>query len=1630
MLNKRTYRRLLPALLLAAALLLSLLPRPAYAVDAWLEEPLAKLQSWNVISGDATGNLHLNSPITRAEFSAMINRAYGYSIKDKIPFTDVPLASWYYDDIAIGYNTGYFSGTAATTAEPDAPLTREQAVTLLARNLRFEENAGEVTGFTDGRRFSDWSRSYIKTASDADLIHGYEDGTFRPQNNITRGEMVKLLGDAVGTLVNTEGRRTLGGVPGNLTITTPNCTLRDTTVYGDLYLTGGVGLGDVTLENVKVLGRIVIAGGGESERGDASVTLRNVEAPELIIDSIADQYVSLRTETDSDIDNVIARTSCYIEDNSRNRRGNGLQNISLEGADGAKFTLAGNIKNAVNRTPKSTLTVAKGVTDNLTIDEKAIGSTLTIASDATVNTLNLDVGIPVTGNGDIGELVVSAPGATVAMLPDTITIRPGLYATVHGERMDTKAGEESSADPRLLSGYPEAKDIAPTSISALFSGNKKGTVYWAITPYSNGPVEEAETLIKPPTYGPTITKQGSIKLAESDKEANAKVTGLTTDGTYYLSAVLVDDRDQESDIKYVSFTTPDNTVPNFTTGYPYLSLVTNTDAQVTAMTTKSCQLYYALLPKNAAAPKDKDFLAAGITGNLGYGRVYMTKNVPETFYVNDVILEELEDYDLYLWLTDEEGGLSSAVKKLSFKTVDKTPPVFVNDLKVTKENPTSLALTAAINEKGTVYWALVPAGSEYPKPPTSQSGSGSGTDSGGEGTVTEVDLSSEYAKMQVMYGLNALKSGKQTAQENKDFSFTISGLTVQTSYDIYYVAVDSAGNYSERVQKLTANTQDSLPPEVRQEFTRFANDDATRPYANTDIQLIFNEGVKYAVDNQSLLELYKKVEEAATDADWENARNDLAAVLQQTVQLYSAATGNRLPVQVKARTADNQADDDWVIDYRNAKIYTDPKTNELVILFETTNDENLDSALNLSAGNTYYFELHDLADTSSNSNLMGVTTLPRFTTIAAQAFLEELNITRLENVPSESDPNQEKESDIAFSLTPLSTSSVDDSVDWDMLLWLNTSADFELWQRERASENATPSEWELAGTFSITTTGSYEGQSLGRLNGLDDFPQLNSTLQEGHVYEYAVHFTQLGDLADRKAWSQRVNMQVSVVAGNSVSLANLGADVSGSFDSMVQAEEISDIGTPKNFRPYKQFDDQQSPQFMNQYPTFEPGDTSVYMNLLLNRTGTVYYVVAPVDVITTQDKNGQRVIFDDVPEGGGTGSEIELSTPVYRNIVTPTSYTNPRIKKGTATVGTSVNPILITDLEPQTDYYAYMVIKGQGQIYSPVYLYRFTTQEVVRPVITLDLNNPSVNISTNISANVDYLLIAYNNQMVNRLTREFQSAFTADELANINIPADYRTISVLEAMYTPITINGESRGSVFDEYATQRIKDDMANYIRATNPDGSNIIGKGSSATNQNPVSVNCSTKWKLSPRTQYAMLAVGKSTLGSGDAFSAIYPITLVDDTPPMVNQVLSTLYVDGGRISGTVTLVFSEELYRLKPNTNPPQLQMLDAGPLRGATRPDDWVSINSLIRNQSTGITFVDGEPMVLTNTLEIDFNRVLNGGYIACQPQICDQFSNVNNTPLSVQANIKSTTTNGQTTQWVEITIPKDWDARTK
>ena len=1552
---------------------------PAQVHADYTEPYMKRMEELGLLQGDADGDLRPGDPITRAEFVTIINRAFGYRSAGGHPFRDVPGTAWYAEDVDIGYTEGYITGTSPTAFSPNLSITREEAAFILAKNLMMEPAVGENTSFADGRSISTWSRGMVSAAAENNLISGYPDGTFRPQKSITRGEAAVILLNAVGTPVSRPGTTTLGDVWGNVTITSSGVTLKDTVVAGNLYVTAGVELGDVVLENVKVLGEIVVSGGGVSEAGEDSVILRNVDAPKLVVDNIKNQQVSLRVEGDGLIQQASVRTDAFLADNTP--AGHGIGEIELNGENGLELKLAGNIKNVVNRTPESALSISSGRVDTITVDEKAVDSTLEISSGAEADHVNLDVGTTVTGDGDIGDLVVNAPGSNVSMLPDQIVIRPGDTANIDGENMDSEAAAESSADPRLLSGYPKITDLAPSSATAQFSGNKRGTVYWAVTSVTDGSVGTDE-LIDPPSYTTKIVANGSAALSGAGERSTAKISKLVSDGSYYLSAVLVDARGDQSPLKVLSFTTPDNTVPGFADGYPYMSKVTNVSAQVTVMATKSCRLYWALLPKGAQAPTAQDFKANAVTGNLGYGSRDVTKNTAYSFDVNNVALEELESYDLYLWLTDVEGGQSSRVEKLSFTTVDRTPPKFNTNATVNKVERTSVGLYANLNEAGTLYWVVVEQGTEYPKPLAGQSG--------------PVDLSSDTAKMQVSAGMNALKSGKVNMSQDKDVSFNVSGLDPEKAYDLYYVAQDKAGNYSARVQVITIHTLDPSAPTVVQEFTRYNGDESGTPYPDTDIRLVFSEEVQDAAANVTLKEYYDRVTAAKGETEKEQARTALGNVLRNSIKLYVDTGSGRPELVADGVDAADKTQGGWVIDYRYAEITMEE--GKTVVIFRTADSEK-ESALNLQSGAEYHFEIeaNTISDTSDAKNIMGKTKLDTFKTIFAVVNLSNPNESTLEGTITDyHDPGQEiqlmgddKLVDISWLLAPATTESVPDNVDWDMIIWSDTSIAFDLYRRTNLAE--TPGKWERIGEeieLTVPDGDDRRGVSLTRIlqkGNNPQFQQLNQLLEENQ-YEYAVHFTRVGTLGDRDTWSQRVTMGVTVVAG---STSDLGSLANGRLDSSALeealAEGVTNIGQPDDFALRKQFSDQTPPIFVDNRPNFETGDSSVKMYLMLDRPGTIYYMVAPYGTVTTEgeERDGSKKYHfstdktdyealpkngENDPGSGGMEYPFNITAPTPLSIINAGNQANARIKHGSIQGGATEVEKIVQDLEVKTDYIAYFVIQGSSsQVYSEVYAYRFSTDDVTPAYITMRAVNPEVEFTTSQDATLYYSLFASNklpplfgqNLAENHLDPEYR-----DEVGT-----EITDLTLLEAIQK--TINGVTGESYFDRYASEETKEQVRQAI--TSQTSSEALDKGSipNMAQKEPQAHDFTNAMDPESATAYVCLATAQNALGGKWTFKAVDGVRIPDEDAPVLLKVTTTVTkvndaADPVRVSGTVTLQFSETIYHINDSGNPDTLRAI----IQRDVDIQKEVGFLNLV-NQSQSNLKYSKESGNTTNTITLDF-----------------------------------------------------------
>lgn len=1267
--RSRSWARRALSAFLALILLVGIVPASVLPASAahWADEYLNQLVDWGFMRADQIGNP--DEPINRAQFVAIINRAYGYSEMGPIPFADVPQTEWFYDDISIAYTAGYMAGTSSATADPYGYLTREMATCILGRNMMMKDSPAESLAFTDSWMVSSWARGLVKTAVDNYVLSGYPDNSFRPQSFVSMGEMAVLVTRCVGTPINEPGEYTLGDVFDNVTITSSNVTLRDTTISGDLYVSGGVGLGDVKLENVTVLGRIIVSGTGESEKGDASVLLRNVTAQEMLVDNMRDKTVTVRAEGLTEIGRTSVRTNAYLEDNTPDE--NGLRLITVDGS-GCRLDLAGRVKEVVAQAPMTTVQVAKGTVQRLTVDETATNSTVQVNRNTEVKELNLDVASSVTGDGDVKQMNINAPGVTSTVLPEKLYIRPGITGNVGGEDLDSAGAEEYSRDPKILSGYPIASDIAPTSLRADFATNKKGTVYWAVSNITDGSVS-ADDLIKPPSYGSSALKNGSIDVPTAETLASAQITGLTVSGSYYLSAVMADRRGVRSPVKVISFTTPDNTKPAFAQGYPKMTLVTDTLAQAVVMPTKSCKLYYAVLPQGAPAPTTNELRSASVTGNLGYGVLDVIKNTELTFIASRQ-LEELKDYVLYLWLCDADGVNSSNVQSLRFKTVDATPPKFDPEANNPVESATSVSVTVGLNEPGTIYWAAVPKGTPYPQP-NNQSDPIDKDNIMSDDDITPVSakLESEFAKLQVKNGRGAKSKGSvRVANAGTEVTMNVTGLAKETGYDLYYVGQDAAGNFTEVVKVISINTQDSTAPVVRQRFSRYTgSDDTQNPMANTDINLEFSEHITVG-NSRDLYTLYQIAEGKITDKlSKDDTRASLISILQANFKLYRVDSNTGKGTQVVAREYIDdvaQQTEGWVVDYHNVIIQPSPTDASKLWVTFPSNLENLDnSALQLASGSQYYFEITGVRDNSGNTTTPSVLrhdeiaripnsphVLPIFETVFAivdlstpgvgddtPEFIENKEAGKNNSQGENLDQKGHARVDASFRLTPQSTSSSDPSISYEIVLFSDYTIDFDLYYRildedgkpVPAGDMGLPNpdagpdkkQWYYLGNQHAETT---EGRSKVAVPINKLFNNCNSTnfpklinMKEEYSYEFAISVTQKDYIDNYKAWSGTVNFDVYVLASQSNTLhtvtddrGNLTPDfIKNEFDKGVGSGTGRSIGQFKSddHMPFRAvFVDSQIPTFKNR-PIFKPGDTFVDVTMTLDRAATVYYVITP-----------------------------------------------------------------------------------------------------------------------------------------------------------------------------------------------------------------------------------------------------------------------------------------------------------------------------------------------------------------------------------------------------------------------------------
>ena len=177
--------------------------QPAFTdtVGYWGANYVEFLYTSGVTTGYADGTFRPDQNITRAQFSVMLYRCLGLDesryVGVELPFADLDkIADYAVPAIKALYSEGVINGSKGKDGQiyfnPNAPLTRTQASAMIGRTQEKGYATVELT-FTDAGKIPAYATFYIQTMAAQGILGGYADGSFKPNNNITRGQMAKIL---------------------------------------------------------------------------------------------------------------------------------------------------------------------------------------------------------------------------------------------------------------------------------------------------------------------------------------------------------------------------------------------------------------------------------------------------------------------------------------------------------------------------------------------------------------------------------------------------------------------------------------------------------------------------------------------------------------------------------------------------------------------------------------------------------------------------------------------------------------------------------------------------------------------------------------------------------------------------------------------------------------------------------------------------------------------------------------------------------------------------------------------------------------------------------------------------------------------------------------------------------------------------------------------------------------------------------------------------------------------------------------------------------------------------------------------------------------------------------------------
>ncbi|WP_168120007.1 S-layer homology domain-containing protein [Paenibacillus sp. HB172176] len=453
-------------------------------IPAWASGEIAAWQSMGLLEGDQNGLIHPNDGIKKAEFAALINRIFRFSEESGQIFGDVPLSSWYAADMYKAAAAGIIVGSGNGNGDPLEILTREKAALMLSRVFHAEAGTDAPSSFRDDADIADWSKAAVYAMKEEGYVDGTPQGDFLPQKALTRAEAVKMINNAMGELIaDSEDHEGLSS--GNLVVNTPGGQLSDLDLSGNLYITSGVGEGNLGLTNAEVGGTVYVNGGGTH-----SITFVDSDLFKVVIDK-KNGAVRVVASGSTTTGTLNVQSAGIVENQSSTPIGH--VNVMTDNGETVQWT---GDADQVTVSGKTELIVGPGSIDALMVTAEASGTHVTLNEGAKINQLTFDSPGSVTGEGEIDTVVVNVEGVEFSKMPTHLTLNAG-SVTIAGKVM-------TQADIEAVSGGSGTGGsvVVPTQpkTTKLYSYEE------ALSSFSStgaeGYVKQYLTFLQDPTYTP------------------------------------------------------------------------------------------------------------------------------------------------------------------------------------------------------------------------------------------------------------------------------------------------------------------------------------------------------------------------------------------------------------------------------------------------------------------------------------------------------------------------------------------------------------------------------------------------------------------------------------------------------------------------------------------------------------------------------------------------------------------------------------------------------------------------------------------------------------------------------------------------------------------------------------------------------------------------------------------------------------------------------------------------------------------------------------------------------------------------------------------------------------------------